>query len=573
MADFYLTTSATTGGSVTVPAGDNPHTIELGVQIVITATASAGYQFTNWEIVSGGITIPVLTNAFALLTPNSGTTGEVKAHFAFIPGHLFPLPTINNLACGVVKSYLIVSAPFSGMIEALPTKQVFLNIGDIKESIDMEVGFTDIDQVDVTVAEDYSIISEGFWHKLINENPTITVEILFSLMEGANETFLFRGTVYRQDTINTEFYLDEISDTPPTAWVRGLQFKLTSSFQLLQNVTMADLDTECLTHQVVCDWTGQDRYVVPVGAVIASMVKLGFGQTYDLTVCINNSSDIRPRAYASPNRYCNWDLAGIPSLKDNAVCGFFDATKDFAFVNRYASAYDLLKQICFVFGVIPRLTFGNASGYIDGTFANNLFRLEFNSRGRSATRIYMDRLESSSFVSQTLRIIDTVRITDQRYPLSCAWWYNNVLGKIGSNPLPNAQFNIDGQIDFATFQYDGDDNNRTLIVWDSVAAAYNQFCWSGVYWNYNTGAPVIEGGIIYAIANYYYYRFSKLNRLEYTRSYGQIHAFNDSTHSQMWLRTLCSHVINDGTTERTFYATEVSKNLITNKSTVVWVEE
>ena len=647
----------------------------------------------------------------------------------------YSLPDINNLACGVIKSKLFVDESFPDLTTLLPTKVPFLNFGDGKESIDMEGGVTDIDQLDVTLAEDYSKCSEGFWHRIINGYPTKTItssgsfseptagaattaqslsvgvnsidrlsgdftadgwkygmvgiitqtglnnglrftitnatalhltvaetltitgaetttlqgsntivrsdggsfvtdgwksgyagtiaqtgsnngwrftaltvsastittlepmyvigaasctltsdpvdtdiELMFTIMEGANETFWFRGKVYRKDADTTEYFLDVLSGVP-NKWVRGLKVKLTTSLQMLQNVPVIALIQECSLHTTLIGAYGVK--LISLGGLVASAITLAYGATYDATLCVNNSADIRLRN-SDGSLVNNWDQAGIivqqsQDFVNYYFVNFFDTSpaNAFSWYNRFANAYDLLNFVLFQFGVIPKYQYGTVAGLIDPTPANNNHRLIFDSRGSSAVTVTMDgKFTESSFVSDTPRKAKTIRVSDPRGTAFIYWYLNGVLEK-GDQP-PYAQFDIDKETDF---QINGNVSLLDpvgLILFNTGTGLFTNAAVAVDFWNYTTNSRQIESNatdncLTKAVAQYLYNRFQK-GRLQWTRTYASLSANNGSTSSQRWNKTLVMHVISDGVKSRTFYSTEVSKNLITNKSTVVWVE-
>jgi hypothetical protein len=501
----------------------------------------------------------------------SGAGGIITQH---------SLPDIDNLACGKVKCYIFEDGTVPDFADLLPESVKFLDLGEIRESIDLETGVTDIDQVDVTVAEDYTKCTEGFWHRIINTYPTATIEIMFTIMESTNETFLFRGQMYRQDVYTEEYYLDKIDGSTPTKWVRGVKFKLTSSLQLLQNVTIADLITECTLHTIFI--FAYLVEVVPYRSIVASIIRLAYGIPYDDALCVNNSSDIRPRN-TDGSIVNNWDEAALVVKADSLFVGFFlsDTGNSIGWYNRYANAYDLLKDICFKFGVIPRYQYGTVDGLIDATPANNSHRLIFNSRGNAVSSVTMTNdFDESNFVSDSSRKAKTIRITDtiqRSQEIQCQYWFlNNVLTEIEAPPF--AKFDIDGEIDILITSVSAPFSMTGLILYDSISALYVGAATTVDWWRYSDGSRQVTSGdylvscLARSLVQYLFYRFQK-GRLEYTRLYESLKANDGSTDSQRWNRTLVGHAINDGVTARTFYATEVSKNVLTNKSKVVWVED
>ena len=125
------------------------------------------------------------------VTSNAGTGGSLVIPLVGIGGHTYTqytLPPILNQPCGQINCYLFLDSSFSAL--TMPSMVKFLDIGAIVEKVDSEAGTTDIENIDITLAEDYTTYAEGFFYKLIVENPTLNVDFMFTIINGSNEEFL-----------------------------------------------------------------------------------------------------------------------------------------------------------------------------------------------------------------------------------------------------------------------------------------------------------------------------------------------------------------------------------------------
>jgi hypothetical protein len=399
------------------------------------------------------------------------------------------------------------------------------------------------------------------------------IELMFTIMEGTDETFWFRGKVYRKDVDNTEYFLDVLSGVP-NKWVRGIKFKLTTSLQLLQSVPVLALIQECALHTTLIPAYGVE--VISLGGLVSCAIKLAYGTTYDSTLCVNNSADVRVMD-STQLIYNKWDLAGVVVKINGSFVSFFwaNSANAVSWYNRFSNAYDLLKYLLFPFGVIPRYQFGTADGLIDATPANNNHRLIFESRGSSSVTVTMDgKFDESAFVSDTPRKAKTMRISDPRGTGLIYWYLNGVLEQ-GDVP-PYAQFDIDQETDFQVNSNVSLFDPVGLILYDINTALFVGAAVQCDFWNYNANtrqlvSSATDNCLTKAAIQYLFNRFQK-GRIQWTRKYASLKANNGSTSSQRWNRTLVQHTISDGVKTRTFYATEVSKNILTNKSQVVWIE-
>ena len=476
------------------------------------------------------------------------------------------LPVINNNPAGVVECYLYHDSTITDL--TYPTEVLFLAFGKLRESVDLKVGTTEYDNIDIDVKEDYTYHSEGFWHKLINGYPTLDFELMFTVQEGAGETFLFRGKIYRVNVEETEHYLDKTIGSPSVV-VRGVKFKIVSSLLVLQNILISDLCTEVITHAIAGTIGAINTTCVTFRIVLASMIKLAFNVTYDDTLIVDNATDMQVLAngeYASP-------------LDQYIVINFFypDGTggaitmANGTYYSRFATAYDLLKHICQEWHLIPKFSFGGSTGLITND-SNDKPRLILENRGRSGSVITpTGKLIESTFTSDTPRKAKNINAVQSMDTSEGYYSYN---GAVTYGSVPNyVQIDIDYQTDHSA--------QSNMIAGAGVYYLNGSSFVIIVqvrYWNYNTKAYVVlttrtdANNFLIAAFNYLYNRFSISGRTQYTRLYGSIQSNDGSTTSQRWTKTLAQHSIHDGVISRDYYATEVEKDIFENKVQIIWVE-
>jgi hypothetical protein len=554
--------------SVTIPSGTAPFTVVSGNGVVSLGPGDTVFFTVRYVPTDYGTDIGTLSITHDADSPASPFDIDLSGvGVRFIE---YSLPIIYKCAAGTLKLYLYVDPSLP--VLTIPTITKIFNLGKFKELIDFEAGVVDIQQVDTELIEEYSTYPEGFWYKIINGYPTKDVELMFTLMEGAVWTFLFRGRIYRSGTIAIEKYI-----TASTK-VRGMGLQLISSLDLLKTVTISDLITECRLHTIYSAAFGQ--YVIPLGTIVACMIKLAYGIAYDSTLVINNSDDVK--VYIEGGGAENtWDIAALP-IEDGShnLIGFFEKStgNTAGWYNRFANAFDLLFNIIKPFGVIPKYMFGDVNGLIDANPTNNNHRLIFDSRGRSAGEITMVggiKDKESELLSESVLKAQNVRVMDFRYNILSYWYLNDVLQK-GDTP-PFATFDIDFSVDFQVY-YSIDMPTWDLILYDDYTGTYNSLATACLWWNYSTGGWGIVTGygsdncLAKGSSQYYKNRFAN-GRTQYTRTYKSIKANNGSSDSHRWLQTLKRHVINDGVTPRTYYLTSLEKDIGSNESSAVLVEE
>lgn len=504
------------------------------------------------------------------------------------------LPVIANNPAGVVGCYLFIDTSLGEAIGHTlfpPAKVNFLSVGKQREAIDTEGGSTEFDNVDVVIAEDYTNHSEGFWHKLINGYPTLDFELMFTVTEGADKTFSFRGKIYRVNVTEPEYYLDDTVGTPSSV-VRGVKFSLVSSLKVFENITIAALCTEIYTH--FCSPTDMPEMGTEVfvgckyKAVLASMIKLAFGVTYDEDLAIDNSTDIQ---LLGDDEYVSWLDAFVMSGWFYPIHTVGDWDYSYTYYSNFSNAYELLKHLCAQWGVIPRYSYGQTNGTILND-ATDKHRLTLNTRGRSSggtvtmTGKLLDPNSQPSateptFSSDTARKINSLNVVHS-YDSSGLWFFDTT-GLYQGTPESWRQIDKTIALDPDTF------SGSVPLAFAAINLFYLKISDGKFYtikhcryWKYTTGAYVVcnddYSGVTHynnfgkALINYLFYRFPT-GRVQYEREYGSIKVNNGSTNSQRNCKTLMRTIINDGVTSRTFYATEVEKDIFTNRVRVVWVQE
>jgi hypothetical protein len=561
-ATYALTVQSDGHGTVT-----GSGTVTDGNATAITATPIGSYVFSYWSYSGSGVTIASPTSASTTVVLTAGDATLI-AHFK---GNLNALPDINNLVCGVVKSYLIFDSAITDMV--MPAKVPFTSIGEFVERIDTaDPGVVDIDNVQLELMEDYTNHAEGFWWKLINGYSTYVIEIMFSIMEGDNETFFFRGSINRQASKFSEVYQNGDDK------VRDVSIQLVSMIGSLDTVTNTALNTELRLHTSLDDY-GLFR-LTSLQNIIASIIKLAFNESFDATLCVNNSSDIELGVFGA---WATWDQCGV--MIQHCIggvwsdVGFFLSSDPLCWLNRFGTAKDLLSMLCQTFGVVAKYTYGTVAGLIDPNPALNAHRLFFNSRGNSIYgQIEMEKPVPtvSEFLPDTVaksRLIRVTQGTNQE-------WYLNGLFQQGTPP-PLAKFDVDVLVDFVV-TYPSTSGFYGLYLnisgaWDLDSANYVRF------WDYATGVGAYvnietdgDDNLAIALCQYLFNRLSP-SRFQYTREYGGIKASDGATTSQRNLQTLRGHqisdIINGASVVGNYYATEVHKDIMTNTAQIIWTKE
>ncbi len=555
--------------------------------------------------------------------PLPGTQMQVPLYgMGLSSGIQHTLPTAHNMAPGDMTSYVIVDPSLPAL--TVPATVRLISVGKPKEQLDAQAGTLEVESLDAELAEDYSTYPEGFWYKVANEYASKPLELMLGIMEGANETFLFRGRLFPQNANWEENYLSPVIGVP-VDWVRGVKLQLVSGLNLLKEVSMGALLAELRAHFVSATatvygaQTVQGQFVT-FASIIASMLKLAFNGTYDETTVTDNSADFLPKD-GSGNTYSFLQCGVMAQFNqgngwvDTAFFNLLDAN---AWINRFATAFDLLSYISFSFGVIPKFSYDDGTGLISSTPANNKPRIEFDARGHhggTAGFVTMSggvtRSKSASaspLQPRAIRITDSFGIpTDLTtmgqagFAPSSTFSNNGIL--LAGDPPSGMSFDIDRTIDF-------------VILPDIIAGTYwavvpfgnptGSTQWRNTYWwgtrrvytnivasgnvttieamslyDYVAGAYATPSAPSQAsfmnlflwYLNYYLMKRFRQGRMEFTRTYGSLQSSNGTTTSHRNTKTLMGTQIHDGVQLRNFYATSVEKDIQNDRATVVWVEE
>ena len=460
------------------------------------------------------------------------------------------------------------------------------------------LGFTvwSVTDLVLTTFETFSVVTATSC-TLINNMPC-DVQLMFTLMNGSNEEYLFRGSIYKGETTALEYFRDGVNS------VKGMKIQFSSMLPASQSIAVSQIDAVSLpTTNVTSE--SNFAWMATFGDLFKTMLSLAYGSN---TAFINNSSDMLfASALSSPTFKQFTDLyftafqgyidggSGIHFnygfLQSYAIdVGVLGAQNQESWNSRFATCKDLLQYLCLMFGVVPSYSFGNEDGYIDADPANNLHRITLNSRGQN-TQVTMAgdiKSKGSEYLSASPAKTSQVRFgqTATGYTANFAAFFNGIFyanqnGVTPAQVLPsNAKFDIDSTVDFVGL--DASTEIGRLQLFTSAVypiSGLGSYAVDSVkWWNYLSKQydPSVTTDFFTAITKYYYYRFS-LDRLQITRTYNSIKATIGGLTSQLNLKTLVGHTItdlsNDVIKSNLYYATDVEKDVMASEATVMWVAQ
>jgi hypothetical protein len=464
---------------------------------------------------------------------------------------------------------------------AIPTMP-FISIGDFVESVDLDAGIVDFENVDLEIVEDYSTYPEGFWFKIINGYES-DVQIMFSIMEGTDETFLFRGSIYRDSITYPELYIGATT-------VRGVKIKLVSCINGFKRLSISDLWSGSLEDQEIqiTPTPSNVQWCVKFKAIFASVLSVVFGVEFDEDNIIVPSVDINIGGMVTGASTTWWLERYVHSSHFSVT-----ATPELL-LQKISNCYELITYLCSLFGAVPKYSFGDANELIDPTPANNTHKFTLLARGRSyATNITPSgTLIESELLMDTFRKPRNIFITSARYPDWNRYSLNGIIerdresfdGLISRGSPPSGtmfDLTIENQFDPGESGY----NPLYDIIEYDPAHPYPEevshpAATCGYWWNYLENKAesyeLVDANFTVALVSFLHQRFCYSGRTQFTRKYNSIKANDGSTSSHRWMHVMRNHEIsyalNGSTVTKTYYATEVTKNVNDNTATVVWVE-
>lgn len=507
----------------------------------------------------------------------------------------YELPTINNLPSGgSMKCFLYVDSSVGAL--TIPDTVSVLSITPLKESVDISAGQTDLQNVTVSLSDNYDDYADGFWFNLIEGNPLAEIQMLFILTESGSDTYYYRGSLFRESVQWRELYISG-SDA-----IRTVEAQFISPIQALKNVTTADLITYITdTHpEIFCEIGKNERVtaeierMVTVKNILAAMIELALDLSEGTAAVISRGADIivyndRLAEWYDPldgyfwvqsydsdfssyrDTWSPYNLSATPLIVDTTNQGAL-------WITRYSNCFDLLKSITNSLGVVPRYYYGDSSGIYQGD-ANDAHTLELVIRGRTGDYLTNAKLTESTMVSNTaLKNINVVTHGIGNYATTMHSWIisGNYESSNSSNYDENAKISIENSqfFDLLYYVYEG----SLVTSDDTLVSTENHFAppTKVAYYDYRSSGPSawVEAVNTYiynrmneALTKYLAYRFSS-KRKEYTRTYGTMAFNNGSTTTHQNARIMAKTTINS----ESFYASEVTKDVSHNKTTIKWMQ-
>jgi hypothetical protein len=276
----------------------------------------------------------------------------------------------------------------------VPTYTTILDLGSVSQKLDFTPGVNDPEMLRFKVVDDYTVHANGFWYEALQGD----AEIRLYVEIGGTDYFLFWGDVRGTDTSYSDFYVSG------TTARRTIDLTCVSRFKRLEDVTIANLVTEMLLHDVEGANGLYPGMYIKLTDIFASAMKLLSGSTFDTTdayIWMANGADFSFINGSTENPSCSLDDLYV-QLQTGAYGGpyttnrFFNSGSSEYVGNIYANAYEFLKALAASLCLSPRY-FYNITGTRE--------RIYLTQRGRARSGyISPGTLLSSSFKVNALKL-------------------------------------------------------------------------------------------------------------------------------------------------------------------------
>lgn len=465
----------------------------------------------------------------------------------------------DNTPAGVVTVTLY--SEFNGL--TIPTfSSLYYN--EINERYDAILNKVELAAMQCSFSEDYSTYLEGFWFKVLNGY----AELRFSLEEdGTTNTHLFWGRC-----------IQNLAPIEELAIVSG-QFVRQGSFQVVSLLVKA---SEYLTHsytdiggdletQMVFypnwDGLGTDAWFLSVVDTLAVWMQTVFNGTFDSTDIIIPEDDFE--FYGTVDTtwhsitealvYYSIDVAGSPTGANWRV----DVDK------LYPTLFDFFVGYLKEFGLVPRHTYNVSTGR---------HQLQLLTRGRSFSPLTLTTPYKSSFTPAaypTMSVLSKTRADFANSATEDVFYMSDGAGFAGQVPDNlTTDFNITCFFRLRAAENTGSSTyteQRSIMLPDGGALQSGSTDFR--FWNYTSGAfdSNTDTPVKPRTLEYFYNRFGFAKRA-YVREYPSLRSDNGVTNSQENTHCLMATTINDGLTDRDYYAVEVTKRIQENTCSITWNE-
>lgn len=446
-----------------------------------------------------------------------------------------------------------------------PSIQTITEIGDTRESANIVLGQTEIGNVKISIRDDTSTYTYGFWYKVLSGEAWIKI-----LLD--DEDYFF-GTV-QADTIEwNEAYISG------TTRIRTCSFIMASMTQKLFDTPTADWLTEIYDNRELTGYVASTpaySVINLTGFFSALLSASGVNSTYDVTdTTFQCSTTVKDLEFLYDGNWYAlnfvWLLVTYDTGAGEAKVDYFDSTHANYLGDRYATAKELIAAMVKNFGVVFRAYYDSATSrhkiqILQGRAYDDADNLDFSSR------------EKSSVLSKSTDLLgDAVRCTSL-YNDEELWFSRKYLGADFSVAAPEnyVEFDIDAYLPYLVYSSAPDVSGYPIYAGSvattvGIATDVRYFRYDGV--GVVTASAASTRKMLEAAGGIMFSRFTTVNSC-IRRVYGRMSAkvgAGSETHTALTVMRRTS--IDDGLGAVTFWANTVIKKPQSAEVEIQWLKE
>lgn len=459
-----------------------------------------------------------------------------------------------------------VYSEFADLIK--PTIQTITQIGDTRESANIALGQTEIGNMQISIRDDSSTYTYGFWYKVLSGETWLKI-----LLDDAEYFF---GTV-QADTVSwDENYISG------TTRIRTCEFIVASMTQKLFDTPTATwlthaYDNRELTGYVastpafsVISLTGFFSALLSASGVNAAYAKDDTG--FQCSTTVKDLEFLYDGSWYALNYV--WLLVTYDSGAGEAKVDYFDSAEANYLATKYVTAKELINALCKNFGVIFRAYYDPVADrhkiqILQGRAYDDADNLDFSSR------------EKSSALSKSTDLLgDAVRCTSL-YAGEFVWFSRKYLGSLAADfseaaPEDYVKFDMDFYVPYLVYDLAPDTSGYPIYA-GSVATAVGiatdvrYFRYDGL--GVTTASATGTRKMLEAAAGITFSRFTTVNS-SIVRVYGKMLAkvgAGADAHTSLTVMRRTS--IDDGLGAVTYWANTVIKKPQSADVEIQWLKE
>lgn len=458
---------------------------------------------------------------------------------------------------------MVLYSEFAGLTP--PTIQTISEIGDTTESANIAIGQTEIGNVKISIRDDTSTYTWGFWYKIFSGEAWLKILL--------DDTDYFFGTVQADTVMWGEAYFSG------TTKIRTCNFVLASMTQKLFDTPTADWLTAAYGNRELTGYVASTpaySVISLTGFFSALLSASGVNATYDkadtgflASTTVKDLEFLYSGSWYALNFV--WLLVTYDSGAGEAKVNYFDSTSPLFLGTKYATARELIAAMVKNFGVVFRAYYDPVADrhkiYImQGRAYDDADNLDFSSR------------EKESVLSKSTDLLgDAVRCTSI-YNDEELWFSRKYLGADFSEAAPEnyVEFDIDTYLPFLVYSAAPDVSGYPIYIGSvatsvGIAEEVRYFRYDGV--GVVTASATATRKMLEAAGGILFSRFTQVNS-RIVRTYGKMLAkvgAGSDTHTSLTVMRRTS--INDGLGAVTYWANTVTKKPQNAEVEIQWLKE